>query len=119
MRAGRYDWEARRERYSRRLKRVPRNPEDRDGMLAFLDTHRGVEAYMEPRTVAHPLSVVLVADDGEYRRFELADDEYIRQLASTKSLPVLDAGRVGYPQRMREFMRRQREQSKAEPPTGG
>src|SRR5947207_3344270 len=87
MRPGRYDWEARRDRYSRRLKGVLREPEDRDGILAFFDTHRGVEAYMEPRTVAHPLSVVLVADDGEYRRFELADDEYIRLLAKTRSLP--------------------------------
>ncbi|MFL5798852.1 MAG: hypothetical protein ACJ77A_13085 [Actinomycetota bacterium] len=108
MRPGRYDWEARRDRYSRRLKGVLREPEDRDGILAFFDTHRGVEAYMEPRTVAHPLSVVLVADDGEYRRFELADDEYIRLLAKTRSLPVLDAGRLGYPQRMRDYMRRQR-----------
>jgi hypothetical protein len=110
MRAGRYDWEARRVRYSRRLKGVQRNPEDRAGMLAFFETHRGVEAYMEPRTVAHPLSVVLVADDGEYRRFELSDDEYVRQLAVTRKLPVFDAGRVGYPQRMRDYMRRQRDQ---------
>jgi hypothetical protein len=109
LRAGRYDWEARRDRYSRRLKGVQRNPEDREGMLAFFETHRGVEAYMEPRTVAHPLSVVLVADDGEHRRFELADDEYIRMLAKTKSLPVLDAGRLGYPQRMRDYLRRQRD----------
>jgi hypothetical protein len=90
------------------MKGVQRHPEDRDGITAFLDTHRGVEAYMEPKTVAHSLSVVLVADDGEHRRFELADDEFIRQLTATRSLPVLDAGRLGYPPRMRDYLRRQR-----------
>ena len=51
----------------------------------------------------HPLSVVLVAGDGENRRFELFDDAYVRELTRTHNLKVFDAVRVGYPQRMRDY----------------
>jgi hypothetical protein len=102
---GRYEFEPRVDRVSRRFKRVQGPPEDREGVLAFVESHEGVEAYVEPKTVMHPLSVVLVAGDGEHRRFELFDDAYIRELARTHNLKVLDAGRVGYPQRMRDYRR--------------
>ncbi len=81
-------------------------PEPREEILRFVESREGVEAYVEPKTVMHPLSVVLVAADGEHRRFELFDDAYIRELARTHDLKVLDAGRVGYPQRMRDYLRR-------------
>jgi hypothetical protein len=102
---GRYEFEPRPQRVSRRLKGVQGPPEDREGMLAFVQSRSGVEAYVEPRTVMHPLSVVLVAGDGEHRRFELSDDAYLRELTRTHDLKVLDAGRVGYPQRMRDYLR--------------
>jgi hypothetical protein len=79
--------------------------EDREGILAFVQSRAGVEAYVEPKTVANPLSVVLVAADGEWKRFELAEDAYIRQLSREIGLPTYDAARVGYPQRMREYKR--------------
>jgi hypothetical protein len=75
-------------------------------MVEWLDSHDGVEAYVEPKTVMHPLSVVLVDGRGEARRFELAEDAYLRQLAKERDLRVLDAGRVGYPERMRRFRER-------------
>ncbi|MDP9242901.1 MAG: hypothetical protein M3O84_06975 [Actinomycetota bacterium] len=75
-------------------------------MRGFVESRAGVEAYVEPKTVMHPLSVVLVAGDGEHRRFELSDDAYVRELARERDLNVLDAGRVGYPQRMRDYSRR-------------
>ena len=56
----------------------------------------------------HNLSVVLVAGDGEHKRFELSDDAFIRQLQATHNLRVLDAARVGYPQRMRDYLKRQK-----------
>ena len=56
----------------------------------------------------HPLSVVLVARDGEHKRFVLSDDAYLRELTGTHDLKVLDASRVGYPPRMREYLRRER-----------
>jgi hypothetical protein len=103
---GRYEFEPRTNRMSRRLKGVQGPPEDREGILRFLESHTGVEAYVEPKTVMHPLSVVLVAGDGEHRRFELFDDAYIRELTRTRNLRVFDAARVGYPQRMRDYLRR-------------
>ena len=104
---GRYEFEPVSWKVSRRLKGVQGPLEDR-GILAFIESHHGVEAYVEPKTVMHPLSVVLVADDGEHKRFELSDDAYLRELTGTHNLKVLDAARVGYPQRMRDYLRRQR-----------
>jgi hypothetical protein len=105
---GHYEFEPVSRKVSRRLKGVQGAAEDRDAILEFVESHAGVEAYVEPRTVMHPLSVVLVAGDGEHKRFELADDAYIRQLAATHDIRVLDAARVGYPQRMRDYLKRQR-----------
>ena len=105
---GKYEFEPRTDRMSRRLKGVQGPGEDREGMLQFVDSHPGTEAYVEPKTVMHPLSVVLVAKDGEHRRFELFDDAYLRELTRTHDLRVFDAVRAGYPQRMRDYLRRQR-----------
>jgi hypothetical protein len=49
----------------------------------------------------HPLSVVFVDAEGVAKRFELREDAFLRELAKTRGLPVLDATRVGYPERMR------------------
>jgi hypothetical protein len=97
----RYEWEPVTDRYRRQLKGVPRQAEDRDAILAFISSRDGVEAYIEPRTVMHPLSVVFVAGDGEWKRFELGDDRFVRELASQRRIPVFDASRTGYPERMR------------------
>ncbi|MDP9296336.1 MAG: hypothetical protein M3O88_06555 [Actinomycetota bacterium] len=40
--------------------------EERDAILQFVESQAGVEAYVEPKTVMHPLSVVLVVGDGEH-----------------------------------------------------
>lgn len=100
-----YDWERRRDQMYRRVKSVPAPREDRDRVLAFLESRTGVEAFVEPRTVMHPLSVVLVAEDGEWIRVELRDDAFLRELTRTRGLRVHDAMRVGYPERMRRYRR--------------
>jgi len=105
---GKYEFEPRTDRMSRRLKGVQGPGEDREGILRFVESRQGVEAYVEPKTVMHPLSVVLVAKDGEHRRFELFDDAYLRELMRTHDLKVFDAVRAGYPQRMRDYLRPQR-----------
>ena len=107
----RHEWEARTDRFHRRVAGVQRPGEDRDGILDFLGTRRGVEAFMEPQTAMSRLSVVLVAEDGEWKRFELADDSFVRELTRTRGLPVFDAMRTGYPERMRRYKRPQREDS--------
>jgi hypothetical protein len=107
----RHEFEPRSGRFYRRAVGVQRPEENRDVILAFLDTRRGVEAFMEPQTAMSRLSVVLVAEDGEWKRFELADDAFVRELARTRSLPVFDAMRTGYPERMRRYKRPQPEDS--------
>jgi hypothetical protein len=98
----RYDFEPSLDRLSRKVKGVQGPPEDRPGMTAFIMAQQGVAAYVEPRTVIHPLSVVLIAADGAWRRFELADDSFLRQLAREHQVPVFDAARTGYPEHMRK-----------------
>ena len=100
-RAGGHDWDRRRDQLSRTWKGLGGPEEARDGIVAFLDGHAGVEAYVEPKTVMHPLSVVLVDGDGVAKRFELREDALLRELARTRHLPVFDATKVGYPERMR------------------
>jgi hypothetical protein len=100
-RPGGYDWDRRTHQLYRAWKRVPGPDENRDAIVAFLDAHSGVEAFVEPRTVMHPLSVVLVDADGQWGRFELKEDAFLRDLARERHVPVFDASRVGYPPRMR------------------
>jgi hypothetical protein len=101
-RAGRYEFDRRTDQMRRDLKHVSGRPGERRGEIAeWLDAHTGVEAYVEPKTVMSPLSVVLVDGDGDWRRFELTEDRYLRQLAKERSLPIFDAARTGYPSRMR------------------
>jgi len=100
-RAGGHEWDKRRNQVYRSIKGLGGPEEARDDIVAFLDGHTGVEAYVEPKTVMHPLSVVLVDGEGVARRFELREDALLRELARTRHLPVFDATKVGYPERMR------------------
>jgi hypothetical protein len=100
-RLGGYEFEARTDQAKRRLKGVTGPIERRDEIVEFLDTHEGVEAYMEPKTVVSPRSVVLIDVAGEWRRFELKEDAYLRRLSAERVLPIFDAGLTGYPPRMR------------------
>jgi len=100
-RAGGYEWDRRTHQLYRAWKRVPGPDEQHGAIAAFIDAHAGVEAFVEPRTVMHPLSVVLVDADGAWARFEMKEDAYLRELARERGVPVFDASRVGYPPRMR------------------
>lgn len=100
-RAGGYEFDRRTDQVKRRLKGIEGPEEHRDEITAFLDTHLGVEAYVEPKTVMSPKSVVLVDADGEWRRFELREDAFLRRLAGERGVPIFDAGLTGYPPRMR------------------
>ena len=100
-RTGGYEFEARSDQAKRRLKGVAGPAERRDEIVEFLDTHEGVEAFMEPKTVVSPKSVVLIDAAGEWRRFELKEDAYLRRLSAERTLPIFDAALTGYPPRMR------------------
>lgn len=98
---GGYEFEHRSDRVRRRLTGVAGPDERREAIIAFLDAHRGVEAYVEPRTVMSPRSVVLVDADGAWRRFDLREDRILRRLAAERGVPIFDAAITGYPPRMR------------------
>ena len=98
---GARDWDKRSDQIRRQVRGVQGPPEHRDEMVAFIESHGGVEAYIEPKTMVSPMSVVLVDRDGEWRRFELREDRFLRQLGQTHRLRTFDASIVGYPPRMR------------------
>ena len=99
---GGYEFDSRIHQAKRRFKGVAPAAVDRPGAIEeFLSTHRGVEAYVEPETVISPRSVVLVDVEGGWRRFPLPDDVHLRRLSAERGVPIFDAGRTGYPPRMR------------------
>ena len=75
---------------------------------AFVRSHRGVEAFLEPRTSVTPPTVLLVATSGEWTRRRVGDPSLVRWLAESLSVPVYDVQLVGYPQRMRDWNERMR-----------
>jgi hypothetical protein len=83
-----------------RRARGPSGP-THDAIIAFIESHEGVEAYVEPRTVVSPLTVVLVDADGAWRRIEMHDDRVLRPIVRSHGIRVFDASLVGYPPRMR------------------
>jgi hypothetical protein len=68
----------------------------------------GVEAYVEPRTTVTDVTVVLVANDGEWTRRRVGGAAGARRLGEQLKIPVYDVQRVGYPQRMRDYDARRR-----------
>ena len=100
-RPGSYDWDRRTDQLKREIKRIGGPSEQRAEILRWLEAHSDVEAYVEPKTVVSPLSVVFVDGDGAWRRFELAEDRFLKEIARERRIKVMDATRVGYPPRMR------------------
>jgi hypothetical protein len=69
----------------------------------FAATRTSVEAYLEPRTAIYSITLLLVADDGEYLRRPIGDPTQAAELCGRLNLPLYDAARVGYPKRMRDY----------------
>jgi hypothetical protein len=82
----------------------------RDDLVAlreWVGSHRGVEAYVEPRTSFSPTTIVLVAGDGEFIRRGVGSPDAAAKFARSVGIPVYDTNRVGLPQRMRDYALRQ------------
>ncbi len=73
----------------------------------WVRAHNGVEAFVEPRTTVSDVTVVLVAADGEWTR-RVVGEKGARHLSPWLRIPVYDARRTGYPQRMRDHDARRR-----------
>ncbi|HZQ31263.1 MAG TPA: oxidoreductase [Mycobacterium sp.] len=73
----------------------------------------GVEGYVEPQTSVSEMTIVLVANDGEWTRRRVGGAAGARRLGEQLRIPVYDVQRVGYPQRMRDYDARRRAQRRA------
>ena len=69
----------------------------------FIVTHQGVEGYLEPLTPTMPLSLLIVARNGEWARATVADRGQAGTFCKKLGIPIYDAAVVGYPERMRGF----------------
>lgn len=78
-----------------------------DDLAEWAGRRRGVEVYVEPKTAVTGTSVVLVAHDGEFTRRRISSPKAAQKFAHAHQLPIYDAMIVGYPQRMRDYSRRQ------------
>lgn len=66
-------------------------------------TRNGVEAFLEPQTAIYSTTVLLVADDGEYLRRPVTDRRHAAKFCDEANIPLYEAAKVGYPQRMRDY----------------
>jgi len=74
----------------------------------FVQTRRGVEAFLEPKTTVTETTVLLIAHDGEWTRRRVPSVETARAWGNKVGIPVYDVALVGYPKRMREFNERRK-----------
>jgi hypothetical protein len=91
------------------------NSADREHLVQFLRTRSGVEAFLEPRTAVTDTTLVLVAGDGEWTRRRISDPDAAAALAKQHGVPLYEAARVGYPQRMREWTARRKAAGESTP----
>lgn len=73
----------------------------------WLSVRRGVEVFVEPRTAVTGTTMLLVAHDGEFTRRPMANPAAAAAFAREHTLPIYEAAVVGYPQRMRDYTRKQ------------
>jgi len=90
---------------------------DREHLQQFIRSRRGVEGYVEPRTTVTETTLLLVAVDGEWTRRRVPSPAWAHDFANGLGVPSYDAAVVGYPQRMRDYNRRQSEQSRRDDAT--
>jgi hypothetical protein len=105
MRADDDAWRRPRRERKQKVKRQRTSRQDQGAIKEFASSRKGVEIYVEPRTLSQEFSVVLVAADGEWVRFHLPDDSWIVKFAHKRGVPIYDAGVLGYPKRMKDYRR--------------
>ncbi len=70
------------------------------------DRRTGVEAFVEPRTAVTELTVILVDTRGAFIRRRIPSTAWIKDFGRERAIPVYDATTVGYPARLRDYVRR-------------
>ena len=86
--------------------------EDLAELESFIVGHHGVELYLEPETTATDTTVVAIAHDGEWIRRRTGSPRVAYRIAQRRTVPLYEAARVGYPERMRVWNRAHPERHK-------
>jgi hypothetical protein len=81
------------------------NADDLAALAAFITSHQGVELFLEPETMATDTTVVAIAHDGEWIRRRTGSPRTAHQIARRHNVPLYEAAKVGYPERMRAWNR--------------
>jgi hypothetical protein len=81
---------------------------DEKHLQDFVQSRRGVEGFVEPRTAVSDVTLLLVAHDGEWTRRRVPSVQWAHQFANKHQVPSYDAAVVGIPQRMRDYNRRKK-----------
>lgn len=79
---------------------------DRAHLTEFVQSRRGVEGFVEPRTAVSDVTLLLVAHDGEWTRRRVPSVKWAHTFCNDHAVPSYDAAVVGVPQRMRDYNRR-------------
>jgi hypothetical protein len=82
--------------------------EDEQHLIDFVSTREGVEGWVEPRTAVSDVTLLLVAWDGEYTRRRVPSADWAYAFCRRRGIRAYEAGRVGIPQRMRDFVKLQK-----------
>jgi hypothetical protein len=83
--------------------------DDEQHLEDFVSTREGVEGWVEPRTAVNDVTLLLVAWDGEYTRRRVPSDDWAYKFCKRRGITAYEAGVVGIPVRMREYIKRQKE----------
>jgi hypothetical protein len=75
----------------------------------FVTTREGVEGFVEPRTAVSDVTLLLVAWDGEFTRRRVPSSEWAYKFCQRRGIKAYEAGVVGIPTRMREYIRRRKQ----------
>ncbi|MEY8210592.1 oxidoreductase [Corynebacterium sp. MNWGS58] len=81
---------------------------DRADLVDWVSGRGLVEGFVEPETVVNEMSIVLVDESGDYIRRRIGGPKGIDAVAQALDVPIYDVEETGYPQRMRERMKRER-----------
>ena len=87
----------------------PSDAADEAHLRDFAGTRTGVEGFVEPRTAVSDVTLVLVAHDGAWTRRRVPSVDWAHWFCNQHAIPSYDAAVVGYPQRMREYNRRRKQ----------
>ena len=83
-------------------------PDDAQYLRDWVTGRAYVEGFVEPETMVNEMSVVLVADNGEYTRRNIGGPKGIDAVSKMLGISLYDVEETGYPDRMRKRMEQER-----------